>query len=169
MSAGNRTAADAPPPWRLAAEIAVGGLHSIGFVPGTSIVLIVSQQGRGLHDATTGNRLARDRDDSWIWYDPSGPAAFGIGDYADARIQVAGLDGGQLRTRTDDDWRLASNGAEVLLGKLGNMVPFSPRWPGEEIRAYGFADSGESLAVAVGSHTVEVYTRVEREKDAGEH
>jgi hypothetical protein len=30
-------------PWSLFQELAVGGLHSIGFVPGTEVLLIVSQ------------------------------------------------------------------------------------------------------------------------------
>ena len=49
-----------PWPWRLVVEVAVGGLHSIGFVPGTECVLVVSSAGRGLHRADTGERVARD-------------------------------------------------------------------------------------------------------------
>jgi hypothetical protein len=48
------------------------------------------------------------------------------------------------------------------------MVAFSPRWRGEEVRAYGFSEDGESLAVAVGSHTVEVYSRATVQERAGE-
>ena len=93
--------AEPPAPWGVVAEIAVGGLHSIGFVPKTDVLLVISQSGRGLFDGTTGARLARDRDASWEWYADSG----------------------------------------------------------EEARAFGFSDSGQVLAVAVASHTVELYAR----------
>ena len=47
--------------WEIRAEVAVGGLTAVGFVPGSSLVLVVSHQGRGVVDFISGERVARDR------------------------------------------------------------------------------------------------------------
>jgi hypothetical protein len=167
------TPTDPPSPWRPVAQIPVGGLHSIGFVNDTENLLVVSQDGRGLLHGSTGDRVSRDRDTSWTWYDADGPRALGIGPYEGTWVPVAGLDGGHLPTSTSDGWRLVvSSPNELSLAPPeGTQVQFSPRWSGEELRAFGFSDSGKHVAVAVGSHTVELYKRydgVEQSVEADE-
>jgi len=150
-----------PEPWRFITAVAVGGLHSIGFVPRSENLLVVSSSGRALLRAHTGERLARDRDDSWAWYDESGPRALGIGEHAGVWVPVAGLDGGQLSIVTADGWRLVVPATDrvALSAPTGSSSPFAPRWVGEELRAFGFSESGLTVAVAVGSHTLELYGR----------
>lgn len=58
----------APPPWQRVGErpVLVGGLLGIGFAvapdSGHDLVMVVSHAGHALLDATTGARLARERD-----------------------------------------------------------------------------------------------------------
>lgn len=149
-----------PPPWRLVAEVPIGGLYAIGFAAGSEDVLVVSQDGRGLIRATTGNRVARDYDHSWSWYAKAPPTAQGIGPCASECVAVSGVDGGRLLTETPDGWFLVL-GKDVLaiVSPDGQRTEFSPRWQGEPVRAFSFSPSGRSLAVAVSSHTLELYTR----------
>jgi hypothetical protein len=151
---------DPPDPWRLVAEVAVGGLHSLGFIPQTDELLVVSQQGRGLIDGLTGERLARDPDDSWDWYCEDAACARGLGRHADVWVSLAGLAGQSTAITTQDGWAL-SLGADgrLVLDHGGASVAFSPRWSGEPVRGFAFSGSGKCLAVGVGGHTVELYAR----------
>jgi hypothetical protein len=150
-----------PEPWRLVAEVGVGGLHSIGFVAQSEDLLIVSQQGRGLVSAATGVTLARDPDASWSWFDDRRSAALGLGPHDRTWVTVSGLAEGRLPQTTVDGWSL-SVGADdrlCLVAPGASPIAFSPRWEGEPLRGFGFSDSGRSIAVGVGGHTVELYGR----------
>jgi hypothetical protein len=47
--------------WKKTAYVAVGGLTEAGFVPGCSLLMVVSHQGRGIVDLVSGRRVVRDR------------------------------------------------------------------------------------------------------------
>ncbi|MER7333586.1 MULTISPECIES: hypothetical protein [unclassified Micromonospora] len=164
----------APPPWRPPAgrfpTVAVGGLLGIGFAvdpaDGHDLLMVVSSQGRGLFDAPTGKRIARDRDPDPDLHEPSGPdlSCPGIGPLAGSHVRIAGLYGGGLHTTTDDGWSVDVVAPDwpnhrVLLSTYGGP------WRGaagdtwwhifhaaySELRAAGFSPSGRTLVVATSS------------------
>ncbi|MER7837975.1 hypothetical protein ABTY98_19275 [Streptomyces sp. NPDC096040] len=169
----------APEPWQRTAYAPVGGLLGIGFAshPGTGqdLVMVVSHDGRGLFDAVTGEKIARDRDpapeddsrdaDPALWCPGFGPVA-------GSRVRIAGLFGGGLRTTSGDGWKLevvapAWPNERVLLSRDGGLPhsgPYGERWwhifhsNYSELRAAGFSPSGQTLAVATSSD-VSLWTR----------
>lgn len=112
-----------PSAWEKLADVAVGGLTEVGFVPGSSLLLVVSHQGRGVLDLVTGERVARDRQERGSWFDGVRPAALGIGPVDGRWIEVAGLAGGQLPVTTANGWqaRRAAQGV-ALSGPAGQAV-----------------------------------------------
>ncbi len=92
-----------PSPWQLKTVIPVGGLCSVGFDRDTENLLIVSHQGRGVVDCSTGDKTARDYED---YYENQYLEAEGIGCLRGKIIRMAGINGGGLPTSTEDDWCL---------------------------------------------------------------
>jgi len=133
-------------PWKKVADVAIGGLTEVGFVPRSSLLMVASHQGRGLLDLITGDRLARDRQETGTWFDASRPAVLGIGPLDGQWINVAGLAGGHLPVTTADGWRawLADRGV-TLSGPAGELVAVNQP---EEIRAFGFSPDGAIFVVA---------------------
>ena len=138
----------------------VGGLTEIGFVPGTNLLLVASHQGRGLIDCTTGEHLARDRDeDQQGWFDESRPAVLGIGPVADRWIDVSGLRGGEPIATTDDGWVATRRADDVdLEGPAGRQRLSAGA---EELRAYGFSPDGMYFVLATPGD-VSIFGRVQR-------
>lgn len=163
-----------PNPWRtvLDRRTPIGGLLGIGFaVPpdtGCDLIMVVSVDGHGLFDTTTGEKIARDRDPD---PDDSTPDAVpdltcpGLGPVAGTRVSIAGLFGGGLHTTTLDGWSLEVVSPEwphhrVLLSTDGGMPhggPHGDHWwhifdsNYSEFRAAGFSPSGRTLAIATSS------------------
>ena len=50
------------PPWSRPVTHAIGGLTDVGESLAGDYLLVVSHQGRGVYDLTSGERIARDRD-----------------------------------------------------------------------------------------------------------
>lgn len=172
----------APAPWRRIACAPVGGLLGIGFVshPGTGhdLVMVVSNDGHGLFDGVTGEKIARDRDpddeddsreaDPALWCPGLGPAA-GV------RVRIAGLFGGDLHTTSGDGWKLEVvapvwPNERVLLSRDGGLPhpgPHEEDWwhvfhsDYSELRAAGFSPSGQTIAVATSSD-LSLWTRGRR-------
>ncbi|MDY6785949.1 MAG: hypothetical protein SW833_25955 [Cyanobacteriota bacterium] len=150
---------------------AVGGLEMVGFAENSDLLLVVSLSGRGLFDCTSGEKIARDRDDDDLaWYDWDKLSASGIGSLEGRKIRLAGLYGGGLITITRDGWQL-------------DLI--APTWPDYrvilcpphadiyddlaacvqveqdcEIRAFGFSETGRSFIVAL-NHSLYIYARSE--------
>jgi hypothetical protein len=80
--------------------VAIGGMTEAGFVPQSSLLMVVSHQGRGLLDLITGSRVARDEQETGTWFDASRLAVLGIGPLDGQWIKVAGLAGDQLPATT---------------------------------------------------------------------
>jgi hypothetical protein len=149
----------------------IGGLLGIGFAvhpeSGRDLVMVVSNNGHGLFDAVTGEKIARDRDPD---PDTSTPdvspdlTCSGLGPIAGTRVHIAGLFGGGLHSTTSDGWGLDVVSPEwpndrVLLSADGDIYKDPP---GEgwwhifhanysTFRAAGFSPSGRTLAVATSS------------------
>src|SRR5262245_9637675 len=95
-----------PAPWKKATGFAIGGLTEIGYAPGSDLLLVVSGQGRGVFDCISGERIARDYDDSPDFIDETKLLASGIGPLSGQWIRVGGLHGGGLPNSTKDGWGL---------------------------------------------------------------
>jgi hypothetical protein len=160
-----------PPPWKIVGCIAVGGLMEVGFAEGTDLLLVISSTGRGVFDCRTGEKVARDYDGLENgWHDPIRLTALGIGPLAGKTVRVAGLCGGGLPLMTTDGWGIQVvfpkwPDAIVILEPRGSSV-FVERMANNCVkladldtpRAWGFSDSGKSLALAE-SHTLTLFSR----------
>ncbi|MGZ3146481.1 hypothetical protein ACVDFE_31715 [Lentzea chajnantorensis] len=165
----------APAPWRPADDhmVAIGGLLAVGFAThpgnGRDLLLVASSTGLGLFDTTTGERLARDRDDESGWVEDD-LTCQGIGPVAHLRVPMAGLDGGGLHTGApgwavdvvSPDWPshrvLLSTGSPFFSGAHGESwwQVFHANY--SELRAAGFSPSGATLVVATSSD-ISLWTR----------
>ncbi|MFH9861640.1 hypothetical protein [Streptomyces sp. NPDC017202] len=164
----------APAPWRsvFGSCAAVGGLLGIGFAvhpgSGNDLVMVVSQDGHGLFDAVTGERIARDRDpgpEGGMPDESEDLSCPGLGPVAGRRVRIAGLFGGGLHTGTADGWSVevvqpAWPHERVLLSRgdgLPHRGPHGEKWwhvfhsNYSTLRAVGFSPSGRTLAVATSS------------------
>ena len=153
-----------PAPWRRTWHGSVGGLLEIGFAPASELLLVVSSDGRGVFDCSTGDRVARDYDmDLNLWASPTHLTAEGVGPLEGQSIRMAGIWGGGLPLITADGW-----GLEAIALNLGEHVALlcPPQadvyddvtfgqclkvYSGDPIRACGFSDTGRSFVVAEGS------------------
>lgn len=174
----------APEPWQRIAYAPVGGLLGIGFVshPGTGhdLVMVVSNDGHGLFDGVTGEKIARVRDpdlDSEDGGREADPALWclGLGPAAGSRVRIAGLFGGDLHATSADGWKLEVvtpvwPNERVLLSRDGGLPhsgPHGEHWwhifhsHCSELRAAGFSPSGQTLAVATSSD-LSLWTRERR-------
>ena len=161
---------DPPSPWMRKNAHAIGGLVAVGFGEHSDLLLVVSSQGRGVFDCTTGQRVARDRSD--YSYDPIALEALGIGPLDDRLIRVSGFDGGGLPISTDDGWRAERFVIEWPIESLVLSPPsswvygilydrhheFTKVYEDSEIRAWGFSPTGRTLVLATSSD-VTIYGR----------
>ncbi|GAA3216731.1 hypothetical protein [Actinocorallia longicatena] len=163
----------APPPWEpvLDSRTPIGGLLGIGFAvhprDGRDLVMVVSADGHGLFDASTGEKIARDRDPDPETSTPDASSDLtcpGLGPVAGTRVHIAGLFGGGLHHTTPDGWALDVVTPEwpddrVLLsfgGDIHTDMPGDGWWHVLHVscstfRAAGFSPSGRTLAVATSS------------------
>jgi hypothetical protein len=162
----------APPlPWRHVATHGVGGLASIGFGEGVELLLVESTDGCGVFDCASGERVARDREHNASWEDTVRLRCPGIGPLAGQVVRMAGLHGGGLLTMTADGWSLEVVCPDWPAAGIVLCGPSDDLWQPdraarcvkvcdvEDLRAYGFSNSGRSLAVAEGSHTLYLFHR----------
>lgn len=164
-----------PSPWRETTFAAVGGLTSVGFVRATEDLFVVSHDGSGLFDCTSGECIARSREEAQSVADELALEAVGIGPYAGERIPVAGLFGGWLVNATADGWSLEAIHLDwpvtdlVLQGEYAQLT-MEPGQPGRHLPrctrisreasllAFGFSRTGHSLVVATSSD-VHIWSR----------
>lgn len=157
-----------PKPWEGVEVSLAGGIHSVGFgvAPGQrDLLLVASWSGRAVFDGLTGERLARDRDDSVAkWTGELGEDCQGIGPLDGQRILTAGIWGGGLLVTTIDGWSIARfavdwpderivlqpPGADILTaGREAGCVQLGS--PASEVRAAGFSHTGRVLVIATSS------------------
>jgi hypothetical protein len=163
-----------PDPWRSVFApqscVPIGGLLGVGFaldpVSGNDLLMVVSSQGHGVFDASTGMKVARDSDPDAEMSTPAGPdlSCPGLGPLAATQVRIAGLFGGGLHATTDDGWTIQVVSPDwphhrVLLSADGGLCRGSAgdQWwhvfhaDYSELRAAGFSPSGRTLAVATSS------------------
>lgn len=76
--------------WELIAEFAVGGTSDVGFSEDSNFLIVASSQGRGVFEAKTGLRVARDNEWPGSWH--HGQSIDGLGPIEGHRIIVYGFD-----------------------------------------------------------------------------
>ena len=145
------------------ATLPIGGLTEVGFANSSDILLVLSDDGRGVVDGRTGQLLARHDDDA---FDAGNLTAKGIGPLAGAKVRVGGLRGGGLSTNTADGWGvqrrpLAWPDDELILSPPGQTMLWTPRdQPMKltklagfvtEVRAFRFSPTGQTFVIATAS------------------
>ncbi len=166
--------ADLTTHWKLIGSYAVGGLRSIGFAEASDRLLVTSSDGRGIFDCLSGEKIARDYDDSVPTYeDELRLLAPGFGPLEGQTIHMAGLHGGGLPVLTRDGWslRLVHLDWSICLLILDPPTRNFPRLPNrseflvmatnEDIRTCGFSYTGNSFVIALGSHTLFIYRHID--------
>jgi hypothetical protein len=147
--------------------VAVGGVRAVGFDRETDLLLVVSFGGRGVIDCASGQKIARDDDESYF-EDTRYLEAEGIGPLKGKTLRVAGSQGGGLPTSTEDGWSLELVTCEwpeqevLLLEPFATLFDFLQRKPSRfhkiatdsEIRAYGFSYTGKTMIVASSSDVI---------------
>lgn len=159
----------APPGWRPSASVAVGGLTEIGFSKKAELLLVLSGQGRGVVDCSTGQKVARDNKVDGAWLDAANLSCMGIGPIEDEVVSMSGLHGGGLPTSTEAGESLELVWPEWPKAQLVFCAGFKSAFidghqpscwliASDYIRAFGFSWSGQSFAYASGGD-VHVFTR----------
>jgi hypothetical protein len=129
---------------------AVGGLTEAGFDVDSGLLLVVSHQGRGVYDPRTGQRLARDTDETFDWFDERTLLVEGVGPLAGRHVRVTGLAGGApLAQTTADGWsvRPADDGFS-LTGPDDESLLVGDS---DEARVWGFSPDGRSVLLGTSS------------------
>ena len=153
-----------PAPWSRVRGYAIGGLWQIGYASGRDLLVVYSIQGRGVFDARTGARLARDDGDALGDFDPADGTVLGIGPLAGERVRTAGLFGGVLPRATRDGFGLDGERVGGAAQRVALVAPDGARTPVAdagvcELRAVGFSDTGRSFAVAT-SCELQLFARI---------
>ena len=142
-----------PAPWVRGPVFAVGGLFQVGFASSQDLLLVHSSQGRGLFDAVSGIRLARDYVEPMDTFDRKQLTAAGFDVLEGQSVRMAGLFGGCLVQTTVDKFWLEENSPEWPARRVIMTTPDRSRAVvGEdgpcELRAFGFSDTGRSFVIA---------------------
>ncbi|MEP4197605.1 MAG: hypothetical protein ABJL99_18430 [Aliishimia sp.] len=166
----------APAPWEHVTTCAVGGLTAVGFERSSETLLVISQSGQSVMDATTGTRLYRNR--AADGYDVNALKAARLDHPAIERMDMAGLHGGALRRETEDGWSVdmfnliwpetccvlhPPNASIYFLKKGWTQGIKDPTFhlmarEREDVRAFGFSWTGRSLLLATPS-TLTIWAR----------
>jgi hypothetical protein len=162
-----------PLPWKHKGTQPIGGLREVGFAEGTDLHMVVSESGRCIFDALTGQRVGRDPQalDS-TWYDEIKLIAKGFGPLAGQSIRIAGLMGGGLPLSTVDRWHLQAltlewqetsvilepPGTSVLVERMSSGCVRLELTGAGEFRICGFSATGRSFVIAT-TADVEFFAR----------
>ncbi|MGI8556664.1 MAG: hypothetical protein ACR2LT_09960 [Pyrinomonadaceae bacterium] len=159
--------------WTQLNIFAIGGLIQVGFAPQSDYLLVVSHQGRGVFDCISGQKIARDANETWWQYfDEATLLAEGIGLLEGRKIRTAGLFGGSLSKTTGDSWKLfeQSEGINQIFLKHESWSDSEAKVVGDdevcEMRSFGFSETGNSFIIAT-SCDVTIYTRGNAEQIIG--
>jgi hypothetical protein len=152
-----------PEKWKKIAEYAISGLTDIGFSQDEQFLLVVSGQGRGVFDCFSGKKVARDLEVDGSWINEQNLTCQGIGPIAGEEIQLAGINGGGLRSGNDEGDQLLCISPywpkkEIILcpdwqncyTEEGALSSYK-MWRGYELRAFGFSPSGMTFVIGESS------------------
>lgn len=149
-------------PWQRISVRPIGGLTAIGFDRASDTLLVTSSDGQSVIDAASGEIQYRNKDNDGL--DIAALKATRLNHPADERIDMCGLFGGALRCVTNDGWSATqvTHGTQTacLLHLTNQTTPSSHLLSREqdEIRAFGFSWTGQTLALAT-STTLTLWNR----------
>jgi hypothetical protein len=146
---------DPPSPWKLVRRWIVGGLFQVGYAEGSDLLLVLSYDGRGVFDCLNGEKLARDYDDVYDFFDPIKLMAQGFDVLEGQKIRTGGSYGGGLPLTTEDGWGLREEAPAYPTRSILLELPESENESvviGDdevrELRAFGFSGTGLSFIIA---------------------
>ncbi|WP_377507391.1 hypothetical protein [Octadecabacter sp. R77987] len=160
--------------WHPVATLAVGGLVAVGFDRKSEEMLVVSAHGQSVFDCRNG--AIRYQDEHADGYDAPPLKAARLDHPAAERFDMAGRDGGGLRSVTRDGWRVArinlcwpetycilqppkaSIHALARVQQDQDTTFYLMAKERTDIRAFGFSWTGESLVLATASD-LHIWTR----------
>ena len=127
----------------------------------SELLRVISSQGRGVFDCTTGEKVARDYDDAGF-QDTCELTAMGIGPLENQLVRTTGLHGGGLALGTDDGWTvedfvlawpdhallLVPSGSWAYGDAYNKTARYTKIGIESEVRAWRLSPSGKSLVLA---------------------
>ena len=153
---------------------AVGGLFNVGYSDNTDMLIVLSNQGRGIVNCLTGEMTFRDDKDWFPDYDETNGTIKGFGTENDKLIKVSGINSkNKLLTQTTDQWELILSEPQpekapferfyiqnIFLHhpSIGNKLFITNDGPCE-LKAFGFSDTQKSFVVAL-SCEITVWSRI---------
>ena len=150
-------------PWRLVLHTSAGGAYAAGFDRITEELIVVSDNGQGIFDASTGSQIYRNHEKSG--YDQALLEATRLDETDHRPIPMAGEFGGGLSRTTSDGWSIDTlqikwpTAFSILHQPNASIFFIAPQWDGRgkdaSFRvvmksegmpvAFGFSLSGKSL------------------------
>ncbi len=159
--------------WTHTLTAAIGGLEDVGFVNNKEELVVLSSQGLGVFNCSTGENLFRSPEEWWPFFDQAIGILTKIPGYDNSSIRLSGLHcQNNLRLKTVDGWELFISDPEMdepPFEKYQVQNTFLVRPDGRERffigkdgpcekRAFGFSDTNNSLVFATSCELI-VWTR----------
>ncbi|SIS92694.1 hypothetical protein SAMN05421788_102135 [Filimonas lacunae] len=149
--------------WQHLTTIAIGGLENIGFAQSGNII-VLSNQGRGIISAVTGEKLFRDNEDWYTFFQEADSSVPGFGTENDTTIKITGMYGEHYLTKTTkDNWHIYHEDAydgkypvkNIYIKHPNSPLPiFTDRDGACELRTYGFSCNENILVIALSCNLV---------------
>ena len=143
------------PPWKLVAHTSAGGAFAAGFDRVTEELIVASENGQGIFDAVTGNRIYRNRENSG--YDQAQLEATRLDKTGCPPIPMAGEHGGGLCRTTSDGWSIDTlqmqwpTAFSILHKPNASIFFLAPQWNGRgKDSSFRLVMKSEGLPVSFG-------------------
>jgi len=161
--------------WTHKNTFAIGGLENVGYATDQDFLIVLSSQGQGIFNCKTGEKVARQYDDSnwWDKFNESTNSIVGFDFLENVDITTCGLYGeDNLSKTTQDGWILIISEPEpddkpfekYLVKKIYLQSPDKKEKTlvGKdgacELRTFGFSDTGDTFIIAL-SCDLTIYSR----------
>lgn len=145
--------------WEFVKTFAIGGLINIRFIENTNLLIVVSHNGRGIFDCCKGEKIARNDEDVWQFFDDETGKIKGFDVLENQIIQTHGLFGkDNLPKKTNDGWTLKlvekHNFNEIVLVSPNQSEQVVGNDEIVEIKAFGFSDDEKFFVIAQSSDLI---------------
>lgn len=139
--------------WQKLSINAVGGLLQVGYAESSDLLLVLSNNGRGIFDCLTGVKIARNNQYVFDYFDEATLIAAGFNILEGQAIKTAGLFGGIISPETSDGWKLIERESKdliknIYLKYLAEDEVFVANEEPCELRAFGFSPTEKSFIIA---------------------
>jgi len=93
----------------------IGGLQNVGYINNSDNLIILSQQGTGVFNCLTGERIYRDNQDWWANYNQIDNTIKSVELGTEENVQTSGLFGGiNLPISNNENWELIMTEPEFI-------------------------------------------------------